>query len=529
MKNYAIFLALSCALILTLCGSATAATTPTANFTSNITNGSAPLNVQFNDTSTGNSTSWNWIFGDGNTSTQQNPTNTYTQPGTYNVSLTVANNAGNNTLTQTNYITVLSNNDYVSPTGSDTTGTGTIKNPYATIKNGLNNVAAGGILNLLPGTYTGTGNVGLTITKNVNIIGTSQNNTIINAVCLNNVFSVNSGVNVTIANLTFANGTTSDGGAIYNLGTLTVNNCTFTGNTGTSTDYNYGGGGAIYNNGGTSTVNNCIFTGNTVIWYGGAIYNNGGTSTVNNCTFTGNTATSCGGAIYNNGGTSTVNNCTFTGNTVKNSYGGAYVNNAGTSNVTNSSFIGNTALTFGGAVSNYASMNVSNCIFTNNTVQRGGAFYNAVGTLTVTYSSFVNNSAYDGGSAIYRKSGTVNAQYNWWGSNSNPSSQFYSTVTYTNWLYMTETVTPSTIINGSTATVTVSFNNIYNGSTVIIIDPASGHIVDGTVVNFSSPLGTFSPATMVTANGIATTTFTGATLGSDVIMLQLTVRLFQLM
>ena len=575
---------------------------PVAGFTENTTSGLNPLNVQFNDQSTGTVTSYYWTFGDGGNSTLQNPTYTYNTPGTYTVTETVTGPGGNNTATQTNVITVFNSTPpnvtgtpssgtysgtqsvtlssdqpgstihyttdgsnpqtsptkvpysapipinstttlqfaavnqggvwstrytntyiilqqtvYVSPTGSDTTGTGSAANPYATIQNGLNNTVAGGTLNLMPGTYTGTGDIGLNITQNVNIIGTSQTNTIINAVCLNNVFSVNSGVNVTIANLTFANGTTSDGGAIYNLGTLTVNNCTFTGNTGTSTDYNYGGGGAIYNNGGTSTVNNCIFTGNTVIWYGGAIYNNGGTSTVNNCTFTGNAATSCGGAIYNNGGTSTVNNCTFTGNTVKNSYGGAYVNSAGTSNVTNSSFIGNTALTFGGAVSNYASMNVSNCIFTNNTVQRGGAFYNAVGTLTVTYSSFVNNSAYEGGSAIYRKSGTVNAQYNWWGSNSNPSSQFYSTVTYTNWLYMTETVTPSTIINGSTATVTVSFNNISNGTSVISINPVSGHIPDGTVVNFNSVLGTFNPTTTVTASGIATTTFTATNIGSNFI------------
>ena len=44
--------------------------------------------------------------------------------------------------------------------------------------------------------------------------------------------------------------------------------------------------------------------------------------------------------------------------------------------------------------------------------------------------------------------------------------RLYGTVDYSNWLYMTITVNPSTIINGSTANVTVSFNNIYNGTTV---------------------------------------------------------------
>ena len=50
----------------------------------------------FNDLSTGNTTisSWNWNFGDGNTSTLQSPTHTYGNPGTYTVSLAVTNNFG---------------------------------------------------------------------------------------------------------------------------------------------------------------------------------------------------------------------------------------------------------------------------------------------------------------------------------------------------------------------------------------------------------------------------------------------------
>ena len=105
MKNYAIFLALSCALILTLCGSAAAASAPAANFTANTTNGYAPLTVQFNDTSTGNPTSWNWNFGDNTTSTLQNPTHTYNAVGAYTVTLNATNSIGSNKLTKTNYIT----------------------------------------------------------------------------------------------------------------------------------------------------------------------------------------------------------------------------------------------------------------------------------------------------------------------------------------------------------------------------------------------------------------------------------------
>ena len=62
------------------------------------TNGNCFNNVIFNDTTTtpANTTtnSWLWNFGDGSTSTQQNPTHTYTSIGNYNVKLIVGNSAG---------------------------------------------------------------------------------------------------------------------------------------------------------------------------------------------------------------------------------------------------------------------------------------------------------------------------------------------------------------------------------------------------------------------------------------------------
>jgi len=88
-------------------GGVGAAEVPSANFTSNTTSGNTSLTVQFNDTSTGNATSWSWNFGDNQTSTLQNPIHTYTTEGTYNVSLTASNEAGSNTITQENYITVI--------------------------------------------------------------------------------------------------------------------------------------------------------------------------------------------------------------------------------------------------------------------------------------------------------------------------------------------------------------------------------------------------------------------------------------
>jgi len=62
-----------------------------ANFAADPTEGSAPLNVIFNNESTGNIIGYYWDFGDGTTSAEQNPVHTYLEPGTYSVSLTVFN------------------------------------------------------------------------------------------------------------------------------------------------------------------------------------------------------------------------------------------------------------------------------------------------------------------------------------------------------------------------------------------------------------------------------------------------------
>jgi PKD repeat protein len=79
---------------------------PVAAFSGTPTSGDAPLTVNFTDESTGSPTSWSWTFGDGGTSTAQNPSYEYTAAGTYTVSLTATNAYGNDTETKTNYITV---------------------------------------------------------------------------------------------------------------------------------------------------------------------------------------------------------------------------------------------------------------------------------------------------------------------------------------------------------------------------------------------------------------------------------------
>lgn len=77
-----------------------------ADFSANPTDGITPLSVDFSDESTGYISGWYWDFGDGNSSTDQNPSHTYTSAGDYNVSLTVTVLGASDTITKSNYITV---------------------------------------------------------------------------------------------------------------------------------------------------------------------------------------------------------------------------------------------------------------------------------------------------------------------------------------------------------------------------------------------------------------------------------------
>ena len=78
---------------------------PVANFSGSPTSGTAPLAVSFTDSSAGDIDSWSWTFGDGGTSTEQNPMYTYDDPGTYTVSPGGDRPGGSDTRIRTNYIT----------------------------------------------------------------------------------------------------------------------------------------------------------------------------------------------------------------------------------------------------------------------------------------------------------------------------------------------------------------------------------------------------------------------------------------
>ena len=149
----------------------------TADFSASDSTFCQGTSVTFTDLSTGNPTSWAWDFGDGNSSTLQNPTHTYASVGTYDVSLTVTTSTGSDSETKTGFITVNSNpniNAGIDQTicdGSSTTLNATSGQNYVT---GV--TAAGASDYILSGAFSGNDpainiSLGDTLTFNVNSPG----------------------------------------------------------------------------------------------------------------------------------------------------------------------------------------------------------------------------------------------------------------------------------------------------------------------------------------------------------------------
>ena len=111
---------------------------------------------------------------------------------------------------------------------------------------------------------------------------------------------------------------TGDGGAIYNKGTLTVSDCTISGNSATGVSGS-GGGGLWNSSASTLELTNSVVTRNECEGNGGGV-NIHGNATISGCTFTSNDAGTSGGGIYVDASGNTI---TFGDNIVM-------ANNAGT-------------------------------------------------------------------------------------------------------------------------------------------------------------------------------------------------------
>src|ERR1051325_6554413 len=149
---------------------------------------------------------------------------------------------------------------------------------------------------------------------------------------------------------------------------------------------------------------------------GGGIYNDHATLTLNNCTISGNLADhGTGGGIYNDGSGGsammTISNSTISGNSA---WPGGGICNDGTMTITNSTLSGNSdnGSNFGGGIVNFGTLTITNTTLSGNSAAAGGAIYNSQGaTLTISSNTFAgnfcNNPQLTHGGGIYNEGGTV--------------------------------------------------------------------------------------------------------------------------
>ena len=225
----------------------------------------------------------------------------------------------------------------------------------------------------------------------------------------------NDGTALTIDASTLSGNSAGDGGGIYNDGTvLTINASALSDN---SANAEPGVGGGIYNDGTALTINASTLSGNSA-GDGGGIYNDGTALTIDASTLSGNSADADGGGgIYNNiGETMTISNCTVSGNSGAD--GGGICNGGGSLIVAASTLSGNTAGNGGGIYNDggdfgSASLTINSSTLSANSAGTGGGIYNdaeggaeggGIASLTINASTFSGNSAGTGG-GIYNDSG----------------------------------------------------------------------------------------------------------------------------
>jgi len=215
----------------------------------------------------------------------------------------------------------------------------------------------------------------LTLNKNLFITGTNNPKVVINGTTNQRIFSITSTNTVSITNniiLTGGNLTNDNGGAIYNSGSLYIANSNLVYNSST-TSTSGGEGGAIFNFGGKLTLVSSTISYNNANT-GGAIFNLG-TVTGTNLTFSYNTGE--GGAVYNLN-TMDLTNTIFDHNSNSVTGHGGAIATLRNLTLTDCIFTNNTALTrFGGAIdaSGIVTLNIStgkNLTYAGNAVYLSG-------------------------------------------------------------------------------------------------------------------------------------------------------------
>ena len=422
---------------------------------------------------------------------------------------------------------------WVSASGSDAND-GSQDSPVATIAKAIELVAEGYTIHVGEGTYIANS---LTIAKSFAMIGSGK---VIIDGNASKIMNINENTIVNFTNVAFTNALNNYGGVMQSKGTVNLNNVSIykntqkSGSTPTvSSIYNTGvmtivnsniyendGYGLIFNSGNLDIINTSISSNNVAKGTTYAfLYIDGGAVNVINSTLSDNTARL--GGIWLNKGTLNVNNATFENNVVTVGNGGAIhiESDSSTATIKDSKFIGNKANKDGGAIYNKGALNIETSIFdanaasSGNTGYHGDDIYNS-GILTLHYSALLGKGT---NKLIYNegREPSANAQYNWWGTNSNPSTLVGAGLDYddepcddvdvSNWVVMS--VDPTSIekvIVGNEKTLTVNFNH-YNANGVI---KELAKSIPSINVNFEAVNGTLSSDVAATDNGVASVTYT---------------------
>ena len=422
---------------------------------------------------------------------------------------------------------------WVSASGSDAND-GSQDSPVATIAKAIELVAEGYTIHVGDGTYIANS---LTIAKSFAMIGSGK---VIIDGNASKIMNINENTIVNFTNVAFTNALNNYGGVMQSKGTVNLNNVSIykntqkSGSTPTvSSIYNTGvmtivnsniyendGYGLIFNSGNLDIINTSISSNNVAKGTTYAfLYIDSGAVNVINSTLSDNTARL--GGIWLNKGTLNVNNATFENNVVTVGNGGAIhiESDSSTATIKDSKFIGNKANKDGGAIYNKGALNIETSIFDANAASNGNTGYHGddiynSGILTLHYSALLGKGT---NKLIYNegREPSANAQYNWWGTNSNPSTLVGAGLDYddepcddvdvSNWVVMS--VDPTSIekvIVGNEKTLTVNFNH-YNANGVI---KELAKSIPSINVNFEAVNGTLSSDVAATDNGVASVTYT---------------------
>ena len=422
---------------------------------------------------------------------------------------------------------------WVSASGSDAND-GSQDSPVATIAKAIELVAEGYTIHVGEGTYIANS---LTIAKSFAMIGSGK---VIIDGNASKIMNINENTIVNFTNVAFTNALNNYGGVMQSKGTVNLNNVSIykntqkSGSTPTvSSIYNTGvmtivnsniyendGYGLIFNSGNLDIINTSISSNNVAKGTTYAfLYIDSGAVNVINSTLSDNTARL--GGIWLNKGTLNVNNATFENNVVTVGNGGAIhiESDSSTATIKDSKFIGNKANKDGGAIYNKGTLNIETSIFDANAASNGNTGYHGddiynSGILTLHYSALLGKGT---NKLIYNegREPSANAQYNWWGTNSNPSTLVGAGLDYddepcddvdvSNWVVMS--VDPTSIekvIVGNEKTLTVNFNH-YNANGVI---KELAKSIPSINVIFEAVNGTLSSDVAATDNGVASVTYT---------------------